>query len=621
MTRTASVRSILLRALLVWTAACSDGSGPGESLTPVVTLPGLIVSAPVLGLAASTAALAPAASLDGSSVYVSMSPGSVPTGLQATIRHQASGLSVTTAVVDGGFDPVALAATLGDTLMVTITRGWSAGPIVSMLLVKAAPPLRVVRTGPPPSKTDVPLNAIIVIVFSSPIDSMTLSVGSVQLWRGTTLVPGSVRFGDLARLRAEFHPDTLLAGQTDYQLRLSQGIRDVNGVALESAVAVPFTTGTTGPSTGLVFASVSAGDFYHNCGVTTTGAAYCWGPNYNGELGDGTTASGNTPVPVAGGLAFTMVSVGRSYTCGVTTGGTLYCWGYLQLGFVNNLSSTTPVPVAGELTFATVSVGELHVCGVTTAGAAYCWGEGIWGNLGAGPMVGGSSTPVPVAGGLTFAAVSAGGVSSCGVTTTGAAYCWGNNTFGGLGIGTSTGPQECQSRPYTACSMNPVAVTGGLTFVQVDAKGFSACGVITGGAAYCWGDNAYDNLGLGTNTGPEQCAELGGLELQPCSRIPVAVPGLSNLVSLSAADTYTCGLTSTGAAYCWGYKPYVYDGVTTPVAVPGGVTFKTLSVGHSTTCGVTTTGAAYCWGINDFGSLGDGTTTSSNVPVKVAGQP
>jgi alpha-tubulin suppressor-like RCC1 family protein len=155
----------------------------------------------------------------------------------------------------------------------------------------------------------------------------------------------------------------------------------------------------------------------------------------------------------------------------------------------------------------------------------------------------------------------------------------------------------------------------------VDAKVSAACGVATSGTAYCWGSNLNDDLGFGTKTGPDQCASSG--TVFPCSRVPVAVPGSPNLVSLSDADVYTCGLTSAGVAYCWGYPQSIGDltSNTAPVAVPGGLTFKALSAGSNSTCGMTTGGVAYCWGNNFNGQLGDGTTTSSSVPVKVAGQP
>ena len=130
----------------------------------------------------------------------------------------------------------------------------------------------------------------------------------------------------------------------------------------------------------LVFASVSVG-LWHNCGVTTTGAAYCWGENWSGALGDGTTTNSSTPVAVAGGLTLASVSAGRRYTCGVTTSGALYCWGGNELFPFSTggaPSPTRPVPVATGLTFASVSAGKLaRLRCHNQAGAAYCWGDGI----------------------------------------------------------------------------------------------------------------------------------------------------------------------------------------------------------------------------------------------------
>ena len=58
------------------------------------------------------------------------------------------------------------------------------------------------------------------------------------------------------------------------------------------------------------------------------------------------------------------------------------------------------------------------------------------------------------------------------------------------------------------------------------------------------------------------------------------------------------------------------------VRLPGsGFTFASLSAGKGYTCGVTISGTAYCWGSNFAGSLGNGTLTNSPVPVKVTGQP
>src|SRR6185437_329994 len=134
----------------------------------------------------------------------------------------------------------------------------------------------------------------------------------------------------------------------------------------------------------------------------------------------------------------------------------------------------------------------------------------------------------------------------------------------------------------------------------------------------CWGSNLNDALGLGTITGPQQCA-WDGTCVVACVLVPTVVPGSPAFVSLTTSEQYACGLTSSGAAYCWGHPQNTGDLLsnTAPVAVPGGLTFASLSAGAYSTCGVTPAGVAYCWGANDLGQLGDGTTNYTTVPVRV----
>jgi alpha-tubulin suppressor-like RCC1 family protein len=134
------------------------------------------------------------------------------------------------------------------------------------------------------------------------------------------------------------------------------------------------------------FESVSAG-MYHACGVRVGGAAYCWGIDEQGELGNGVVGeSSQVPTPVSGELTFKFVSAGGyAHTCGITTTGAAFCWGgnqYGQLGNGGTAKSPSPVPVSGALTFATISSGLTQTCGVTTDGAIYCWGSNESGELG-----------------------------------------------------------------------------------------------------------------------------------------------------------------------------------------------------------------------------------------------
>jgi alpha-tubulin suppressor-like RCC1 family protein len=104
----------------------------------------------------------------------------------------------------------------------------------------------------------------------------------------------------------------------------------------------------------------------------------------------------------------------------------------------------------------------------------------------------------------------------------------------------------------------------------------------------------------------------------------VPVVGGLTFATIAAGQNTTCGLTTAGAAYCWGSNTSGERGdgtygtsISTPTAVAGGHVFAGLTVGFQLTCGWTTAGAAYCWGNNYFGQSGDGTTAFSIVPALI----
>lgn len=152
-------------------------------------------------------------------------------------------------------------------------------------------------------------------------------------------------------------------------------------------------------SDGLIFRSISAGR-QHLCGVTPTGIAYCAGSNENGQLGIGSDMPDSDKfVPVAGGLTFK--SVGYffgGFTCGIITNGAAYCWGLNNSGQLGNGSrkvSNRPVAVSGGLRFSSISTGNSHACGVTMEDSIYCWGSNMVGQIDAGSLTE-SAVPVEV---------------------------------------------------------------------------------------------------------------------------------------------------------------------------------------------------------------------------------
>jgi alpha-tubulin suppressor-like RCC1 family protein len=151
---------------------------------------------------------------------------------------------------------------------------------------------------------------------------------------------------------------------------------------------------------GLPFRQINAGAT-RTCGVTPRRLAYCWGANFDGDVGDGTTGSIRpAPVPLAGGLRFRELSDGGQYhNCGITMGGRAYCWGRNFAGEIGDGTTTTrltPVPVATKLRFSQLATGTFYTCGVARNHVAYCWGSNFNGQFGNGSTTP-SPTPVAVA--------------------------------------------------------------------------------------------------------------------------------------------------------------------------------------------------------------------------------
>jgi alpha-tubulin suppressor-like RCC1 family protein len=364
-------------------------------------------------------------------------------------------------------------------------------------------------------------------------------------------------------------------------------------------------------SGGHVWTNIYVGPDYGNedpmtCGITNTGAGYCWGDNSDGEVGDGTTINRTTPTLIAGGYSWKTLSVGWEDVCGITTTGAGYCWGGNYVGEVGNSSVTgvqsTPTAIDGSYTWAQIDVGDEFACGVTVGGNGYCWGDGTQGELGDN-STGDVNTPTALSGTHTWAQISAGEVTGCGVTTSGCAFCWGNSDYGELGNGSTTG------------SLVPTAVSGSYTWSQVNVANSEVCGLTTDGSGYCWGFNGTGGIGDGTTsqrTSPTPVS--GGLVFQ--SLLPATGPN----------GGMACGLTVGGAEYCWGYNDRYQLGDTTsverdlPVAVvwPSADTVTSIGPGGQTNCSIRN-GAAYCWGDNTYGELGDGTNTNRTVPTLVSG--
>lgn len=245
-----------------------------------------------------------------------------------------------------------------------------------------------------------------------------------------------------------------------------------------------------GLSSGVVRWSV--GD-RHACATKTDQSLWCWGWNADGQLGDNTLARRTVPTRVQGiADGVTQVAAGARHTCALTSRGGVLCWGdnwFGQLGDGSTISRPTPAPVAGlGQGVVSLSAGWWFTCALTSAGSVWCWGDNIYGQLGNGTVTS-SLVPGPVQGlqsGVT--GISSGGWHQCAVwrsaSVPGNAYCWGWNARGAVGDGTTNN----RSDPRLALG-NVVAMAAG---------DHHTCALLTEGGVACWGQNDQGQVGDGS---------------------------------------------------------------------------------------------------------------------------
>lgn len=205
--------------------------------------------------------------------------------------------------------------------------------------------------------------------------------------------------------------------------------------------------------------------------------------------------------------------------------------------------------------------------------------------------------PVPVE--PPVLALSAGARHTCALTTDGRLFCWGDNAWGQLG--TLSAPR----------APRPAAVQGGGAWTAVAAGGRHTCALTPEGEAWCWGANDRGQAGAG----------VAAQRLD----VPARVATGQRFVALSAGADHTCGLTAAGAAWCWGagtdgrLGTGTLDDEREPQPVLGTTGFSRVAAGGRHTCALGVAGELYCWGTNDSGQLAVGETGGySAAPVRAA---
>ncbi|MFO1243529.1 MAG: prepilin-type N-terminal cleavage/methylation domain-containing protein [Rickettsiales bacterium] len=362
--------------------------------------------------------------------------------------------------------------------------------------------------------------------------------------------------------------------------------------------------------------------YQYSCAIDTNGELYCWGNNFYGQTGNGTTgngcstATGNCNIPTKVGTATDWKAVDGDFghTCGIRGSGELYCWGNNsggQLGQGNTAASATPILVDGQahniMDWAKVSVDadilnspKGRTCALRSNGEAYCWGENSNNEIGDGTTTQ-RNWPTKLEG-EGWTDITASDDHACGIRC-GHAYCWGNGANGRLGNGSTTS------------ATTPTEVSGGYTdWISISADGGSTCGIRSNGRAYCWGQNGQGQLGDNTLVDKNVPTEVYG--------------NYADWVSIIAGGGLTCGIRNVDQLYCWGNNQYGAVGNSTsptdaqiPALVAGSWQEFDTGGGNGVCAIKNTDSKAYCWGRNLRYDVGDNTTTQRNAPRLVNAAP
>lgn len=276
-------------------------------------------------------------------------------------------------------------------------------------------------------------------------------------------------------------------------------------------------------------------------------------------------------------------------------------------------SVSTVRPVLAALLLAAVTAGSGLADGAaasaaparTAARAAAplrAWGYNHRGQLGDGSTQN-AVLPVKVKlpRGTMITAVRAGCDGSIALSSAGQVYAWGDNSYGELGDGTTT-TRTVAVRVKLPKAADVTAIRAGC----LDNLALAASGRV-----YAWGVNTFGELGDGSHRDRHH-------------PVLVRLPRGIRIRAISAGCDHSLAITSAGSLLAWGYNKdgELGNGTTTssdiPVRVklPSGATARIIAAGCYHSIALTSAGL-FGWGRNDNGQLGNGTTTSSDVPVPI----
>lgn len=261
--------------------------------------------------------------------------------------------------------------------------------------------------------------------------------------------------------------------------------------------------------------------------------------------------------------------------------------------------------------FKSIDFGANHTCALSMAHEIYCWGDNTYGQLGTGDNIYRRfpfKLTVDNSNSIRFRELKTFTDHTCALSYEGDLYCWGRNDQGQLGTGDNVNKNLLQKVDFPASNSSKIV----FDFAVGEEH---TCIINSASKVYCWGDNTYGQLGIGSSP-----------DLNEMGLINVNFSAFSYYTSyrIEAGAHHTCALHGNGRLYCWGRNDEGQLGVgdnidyNTPQFVLENVYHFELGENHSCYNHNDTGVNVSCAGDNAFGQLADGSTSDSNSPVAAA---
>ena len=277
------------------------------------------------------------------------------------------------------------------------------------------------------------------------------------------------------------------------------GCNGGNGISSPTMIQLPIGSSATAVSLGLD----------HSCVIIDNGSVFCWGNNQNGKLGVGnTTNTGDWrysphPVLMPTGTSAISITTGDRHSCMIIDNGNTFCWGrnyWGQLGDGTSTDRNIPTQISSTSTYISISAGQYFTCAITSQKTLDCWGENSDGQLGLGAYTNSKfttpqNTILPV--NLEVISISSGYDFACAILETMVVYCWGNDDDNKLNTAYNCEADEQTNGCNAGFRVTPAEseLPVGRGAIGIATGKDHMCMILDNGGIYCTGNNDYGQLG------------------------------------------------------------------------------------------------------------------------------